>query len=191
MPVVHVSFMNEIFRQSTIKHKATTRHHLSNSVSTQLFTKPTDYKKEPQKGNNASSIKPLAPTKLVVNLNSIVKNENLLKTTLQSHLLNEDNENISERSSMPATRDPNFNADLATNSRLTDKSTSTHTPESEYSPTRVSLFTLTALLGVIYGLAFLLAVVWVGWLYVKRKSRQSLKRSQIDSRDFCSINSVS
>ena len=69
----------------------------------------------------------------------------------------------------------------------------TYLSGSEYnSSTRISIFTLTALLGCIYGLAFILAIVWIIWLWLRRRSMNAFKSSQIsNSRDFCSVNSMS
>ena len=40
---------------------------------------------------------------------------------------------------------------------------------SRNSSTRLSIFTLTTILGCIYGVAFMLAIVWVIWLWRRKK----------------------
>ena len=91
-----------------------------------------------------------------------------------------DNETIKESTSLPGVF-------FSGNSGL--PSTEQDVP----TPTRLSMFTLTALLGCIYGFAFLLAIVWIVWLWLRRKpTSSSYKRSHIDNtRDACSINSMS
>jgi hypothetical protein len=60
-------------------------------------------------------------------------------------------------------------------------------------PNKMSIFTLTALLGCIYGLAFILALIWIIWLYMKRKAMISFRKEHMHSshRDACSISSMS
>lgn len=36
-------------------------------------------------------------------------------------------------------------------------------------PTKLSIYTLTTILGCIYGLAFILAISWIIWLWVRKK----------------------
>jgi len=182
--------MSDIFRQSTSKVKTSTKLHQTTSsqrTHSALFTKTTNVNTETQKTINKFSPKITES----ITTNSKLIASNVISTT-QANVAKESIVGMnSERSPISVTKHPVNNIVSATRARSTSKFTSTYLPESEYSPTKVSLFTLTALLGVIYGLAFILAVVWIVWLYVKRKSRLSFKRSQVDSREFCSINSVS
>ena len=186
--------MSDIFKQSTNKVKLSTKLQQSSVVSTGLrttpifFTKSTHINIETQKVNFSPKITETTRTILTSTSKSI--NKNFIPTT-QANTIKQSIEINSERSPIFISKPPSNNIVPSSRARTTSKFTSTYLPESEYSPTKVSLFTLTALLGVIYGLAFILAVVWIVWLYVKRKSRLSLKRSQVDSREFCSINSVS
>jgi hypothetical protein len=182
--------MSDIFRQSTSKVKPSTKLHQTTSTqrtTSTFFTKTKNINTETQKANNIFSPKITES----INTSSKLVTSNIISTT-QANVAKESIVGLnSERSPISVTKHHVNNIVSATRARSTSKFTSTYLPESEYSPTKVSLFTLTALLGVIYGLAFILAVVWIVWLYVKRKSRLSLKRSQVDSREFCSINSVS
>jgi hypothetical protein len=58
-------------------------------------------------------------------------------------------------------------------------------------PPRYSILTLTVVLSCIYGLALVFGIVWIIWLYIRRKTMFSLKNSQLDfNRDFYSTNSM-
>jgi hypothetical protein len=61
----------------------------------------------------------------------------------------------------------------------------------EVTPPRYSILTLTVVLSCIYGLALVFGIVWIIWLYIRRKTMFSLKNSQLDfNRDFYSTNSI-
>ena len=69
-----------------------------------------------------------------------------------------------------------------------------HVNEEEAS--RMSVLTLSALLGSIYGLAFIMAIVWVVWIWVKRRStttpyKTAARITSSRSRDVTSISSAS
>ena len=183
--------MSDIFKQSTNKFKQIStkvQQTTSGWKATNLFTESTTINMETQRVYFSPKIteitKPISTStsKLTISKLLITNHANIIKESFGVN---------SERSPISVSKQPTNNIVSTSKTRATSKLTSTYLPESEYSPTKVSLFTLTALLGVIYGLAFILAVVWIVWLYVKRKSRLSLKRSQVDSREFCSINSAS
>lgn len=54
---------------------------------------------------------------------------------------------------------------------------------------KFSVLTLISLLGLIYGLALVLAIVWILWLYMRRQqSTNSMKN--LNSRDFNSSNTI-
>jgi hypothetical protein len=56
---------------------------------------------------------------------------------------------------------------------------------------RYSILTLTVLLSCIYGFALIFGVVWIVWLYIRRKTMFSMKNSQLDfNRDFYPSTSV-
>ena len=181
LPVVPVSFMTDIFRQSTKKDKANTKPYAT-PHSVKVFTTPVEATFSQTRDSSIS----ITNSKL----NTIV---DTVSTTTPSFVIFESGEvgGDTQHHSLPT---QTFRTDTVSkpNRQTTLSVTSTFLPESEYnSPTRASLFTLTALLGCIYGLAFILAVVWIVWLYLRRKTLKTLKRSQVDSREFCSINAIS
>ena len=50
---------------------------------------------------------------------------------------------------------------------------------------QLSVYTLTALLGAIYALAFVLAIIWFIWLYVRKKEPASFRRTRMTNpRNF-------
>ena len=171
--------MNDIFRQSTKTKETTTTNQQSTmkplqSTSTRSSSKLIKFT-DSLKKTNATTIKKLTTT---ISTPSFIIDESGEITVAPSNgtLIYLHTDKVSSPKQVFTTL----------------SATSTFMPESEYNtPTRVSLFTLTALLGCIYGLAFILAVVWVIWLYLRRKTLKALKRSQVDSREFCSINAIS
>ena len=51
--------------------------------------------------------------------------------------------------------------------------------------TQISIFTLTGLLAIIYGLAFIMAFIWILWIWLRKRAMQPLKNSQFNiNRDF-------
>ena len=64
------------------------------------------------------------------------------------------------------------------------------TTDDNDSSTKISIFTLTILLACIYGLAFVLAVVWIVWLWLRKKANMREKSSDYENHnDLSSINS--
>jgi len=60
-----------------------------------------------------------------------------------------------------------------------------------FTSNQLSIITLSALLGCVYGVAFIMASIWVGWLWFKRKrkAKSSFKSTRIDS-DFNTMDSA-
>ncbi len=60
-----------------------------------------------------------------------------------------------------------------------------------FTSNQLSIITLSALLGCIYGVAFIMASTWIGWLWLKRrkrKSESSFKSSRMET-DFNTLDS--
>lgn len=60
-----------------------------------------------------------------------------------------------------------------------------------FTSNQLSIITLSALLGCIYGCAFILASIWVSWLWIKRRKRKgtsTFKSSRIEP-DFSTMDS--
>ena len=72
----------------------------------------------------------------------------------------------------------------------TNITNSTPSPSSKnFTSNQLSIITLSALLGCIYGVAFIIASTWVGFLWLKRRRKSSeFKSSRIDT-DFNTIDS--
>ena len=81
--------------------------------------------------------------------------------------------------------------ELIVNTNSTSSLKASGSNGSAQAPTRYSILTLTVVLSCIYGLALVFGIVWILWLYVRRKTMFSLKNSQFDfNRDFYSTNSM-
>ena len=85
----------------------------------------------------------------------------------------------------------------ASDNKPADTSASTVLDHVDEEESRMSVLTLSALLGSIYGLAFVMAVVWVVWIWLKRRSTTApyktaarIQSSSI-SRDVSTISSAS